>query len=193
MKWRGCCGDEQPRAGSRDRSEQRTFARTGGLPPQAPEEPRRVREGCPVEPLVSALRAARRHDDVAALPPHVEARSQPAGAASHLLPRRVREEDVRPAAAGAGLHRLGERAARALQLGEALRAAVPRVDVKDQQAAALPRGDADVGAGPAAPPGLYAAGVRGGVPEAVVGERRLAARLAGKYGDAASRVGQRRP
>jgi hypothetical protein len=160
---------------------------------QAPEEPHRVGEGGSVEPLVGALCAAGRHDDVAALPPHVEARSQLAGAASHLLPSRVSEEDVRPAAARAGLRRLGERAARALQRGEALRAAVPRVDVEDEKTAALPRGDSDVGAGPAAPPGPYTARIRGGVPEAVVGERRLAARLAGKDGDAAAGVGQRRP
>src|SRR3712207_2328435 len=104
-----------------DESEKGAFAWPGGLPPQAHEEPGRVGEGRPVEPLVGALRAARRHDDVAALPPHVEAGSEPTRAASHLLLCRVSEEDVRSAAARARLRRLGERASRALQLGEALR------------------------------------------------------------------------
>src|SRR5918998_5652125 len=174
-------------------SEQRSLTRAGWLSPQAPEDPRRFREGRPVEPFVSTSRAARRHDDVATLSPHVQARPQPTGAVPHLLSRRVPEEDVHPAAARAGPRRLGERAGRALQFGEALRAAVPRVHVQYQQAATLSCGDADVGPRPAAPPDPYAARIRGGVPETVVGERHLAARLAGEHGDAVTGVGQRRP
>src|SRR4028119_175417 len=105
-------------------------------------------------------------------------------------------------APGAAPRRLGDRTVLALEEGEALEAAVPRVCVQHQQAAAPPGGDADVGRGrgahhgarppppsrappggdaccgrgPAAPPGLYPACLRGGVPETVAGERPLAAR-----------------
>ena len=72
-------------------------------------------------------------------------------------PRRVPEEDVHAPAAGTRPRRPRQWAGLALEGDQALRTAVPRVDVQHQETAPLPRGDAHVGIGPAVLPVLHAA------------------------------------
>src|SRR5215211_8948064 len=96
-------------------SEQRRFVSFG----QALDQPRGLRQGRTVDPLVRTLRAAWRHHDVAALAPHVEPRTEQSRAVADLCALRVAEEDVNAASPSACPSRLRGRSSSTLKFSEA--------------------------------------------------------------------------
>src|SRR5215472_16049463 len=90
-------------------------------------------------------------DDVSAIAANVDARGDPAGAVAQT--QHVLEQDVLAATAGKGTHGMWQPAMLGFQSLQRLVAAVPGIDIQDEEPRDLAGGDSDVCRRPAAPPG----------------------------------------
>src|SRR5581483_1096372 len=117
-------------------------------------------------------------DDVAAVASQVDAgqrvgdAGETAGGVAHLAAG-MPVDEMEAAPAGEGRQCLGQASLEGLKVDQRMGAAVGRVDVDDDDAGGGAGGEADVGPGPAVPPGADRALVGGGLAGAMTGDGML--------------------